>query len=323
MTETGSRVIDFQQSGSYDEIVVESKPLWRRRTVRARIATAKVSQEHVDQLAEASALTADVEAVLFAPHGVEESVLVPHGMFLVSAEQLIALLERSSMVVWQNHVPTPAYDRVEAQRELDHNAFLLDPVGLRWLPSLSRNEYPPDLEGQSASPDTLFERMTFRLFTSCLRFGGERYGEAGRGKRQPDAVLMAPGSDHYSILLDCKASADGFVMEADDHLRFCKYIDLLRERLDASGYPIRYMLVLSSAFPGRAGDSHPFYARAIALKDDKNVALAYVTADVLARTATQVEMNELSPENRESLTWDSVFATGLVKQSDVETRLGL
>jgi hypothetical protein len=96
--------------------------------------------------------------------------------------------------------------------------------------------------------------MTFRLFTSCPRFGGQRYGEAERGKRLPDAVLKASGIDHYSILLDCKASAEGYMMDADHYLRFKGYIDALRGELDAEGYPIRYMLVVSSAFGGRDGD---------------------------------------------------------------------
>jgi hypothetical protein len=124
--------------------------------------------------------------------------------------------------------------------------------------------------------------MTFRLFTSSLRFGGQRYGEAERGKRFPDAVLKAPGTDHYSILLDCKASAEGYVMDADHELRFKQYIDALTDELAAEGYPIRYMLLVSSAFGGRVGDNHPFYARAKTIQDDKQVSLTYLTADVLA-----------------------------------------
>lgn len=323
LTETGSSVVEFQSSESYDEIVVESTPLWRRRTVRARIATAKVDQARVDQLAEAAIQAADVEAVLFAPHGVEDSVSIPSGVCLVSPDQIIARLERCPMIVWEADKPAPAYTRVAEQRELDQLAFLLDPVGLRWLPSLSRNEYPPDLKGQSASPDTLFERMTFRLFTSCLRFGGQRYGEAERGKRLPDAVLKAPGDDHYSVLLDCKASAEGYVMDADHYLRFKGYIDGLRGELDAEGYPIRYMLVVSSGFSGRDGDGHPFYGRARALKDDKQVSLTYLTADILARAATQIETDELSPADRERLNWNAFFAEGLVKPAIVNSVLGL
>ncbi|WP_131590571.1 PDDEXK family nuclease [Mycolicibacterium setense] len=282
-----------------------------------------VNQVAIDQLAEAAIQAADVEAVLFAPHGADDSVSVPDGVTLVLPDEIIARLERCPMIVWKDHKPAPAYLRVAAQRELDQVAFLLDPVGLRWLPSLSRNEYPPDLEGQSASPDTLFERMTFRLFTSSLRFGGQRYGEAERGKRLPDAVLTSPGADHFSILLDCKASAEGYVMDSDHYLRFVKYIDTLGPSLDAAGYPIRYMLLVSSAFGGRDGERHPFHARATALKDDRQVSLAYLSADILARIAVQVELAELSPRDREALNWNGLLATGLVEASAVDTEIGL
>lgn len=112
-------------------------------------------------------------------------------------------------------------------------------------------------------------------------------------------------------------------MSADDHLRFSRYIDALRNKMDTEGYPIRYMLVLSSTFSGRPGDNHPFHARAAALKSEKNVSLTYLTADILAQTATQIEIEELSPQNREDLNWDAVFSKGLVNQSDIETELGL
>ena len=298
-------------------------PLWRLRRVRARIATAAVDQGRIDQLAEASGQAADVEAVLFAPYGVEDSLTIPKSVTLVLPDQLIACLERCPMVVWDGGVPAPAYTRVMQQRDLDEVAFLLDPVGLRWLPSLSRNEYPSDLEGQPASPDALFERMTFRMFTSCLRFGGQRYGEAERGKRLPDAVLKPPGSDRYSVLLDCKASGEGYVMEADHHLRFKGYVDTLGGALAADGYPIRYILIVSSAFGGRAGDNHPFYARAKALQTEKGVALTYLTADILARAATQVEADELPPGDRDLLNWNALFSHGLVSDSDVKSELGL
>lgn len=323
LTEAGARAVEFQSSACYDEIMVESRPLWRRRRVRARIATGAVDQHAIDQLAEAAIQAADVEAVLFAPHGTDGSASVPNGVTLVLPEEIIARLERCPMITWEDSKPAPAYSRVATQRELDQVAFLLDPVGLRWLPSLSRNEYPPDLEGQSASPDTLFERMTFRLFSSCLRFGGQRHGEADRGKRLPDAVLKAPGPDHFSVLLDCKATAEGYLMESDHYLRFGKYIDTLGSGLASEGYPVRYMLVVSSAFKGQDGNRHPFHARAEALKQDKHVSLTYLTADALARIATQVEQNELSPLKREALNWDGFFAKGLIDPSDIDTELGI
>jgi hypothetical protein len=323
LTQTGGRVTDYQNSEGYDEIVLESTTFWRSRTIRARIANAELDQAVMDQLTEVSAQAGDAETILFAPYGTQESVSVPDTVLVIEPEEFIARLERCSMVMWENNQPTLAYERVGAQRELDRVAFVLDPVGLRWLPSLSRNEHPPELEGQLESPDTLFERMSFRMFTSCFRFGGERYGEARRGKRLPDAVLIPPGHDHYSVLMDCKASAEGYVMESDHYLRFKGYIDELGGQLNAEGYPVRYMLVVSSAFGGQAGPNHPFHARTAALKADRNVNLSYLAADILAQSATQLELKELSPSERENLDWDAVFSKGHIQQSDIALELGL
>ncbi|KHO28212.1 hypothetical protein QQ44_01340 [Mycolicibacterium setense] len=112
-------------------------------------------------------------------------------------------------------------------------------------------------------------------------------------------------------------------MDSDHYLRFVKYIDTLGPSLDAAGYPIRYMLLVSSAFGGRDGERHPFHARATALKDDRQVSLAYLSADILARIAVQVELAELSPRDREALNWNGLLATGLVEASAVDTEIGL
>lgn len=116
-------------------------------------------------------------------------------------------MERCSVIAWPDRHPTPAYDRLSAQRDLDRDAFLLDPVGLRWLPALALNELPVELTGSALVPDAIFERLAFRLLTTALRFGGVRYGESARGQRLPDAVLTWPGPSRLLALMDCKAAA--------------------------------------------------------------------------------------------------------------------
>jgi hypothetical protein len=51
LTEHGERVVDFQQPGRYDELVLEVAPLWRSQTIRVRIATGVAIQDDLDRLA--------------------------------------------------------------------------------------------------------------------------------------------------------------------------------------------------------------------------------------------------------------------------------
>jgi hypothetical protein len=77
------------------------------------------------------------------------------------------------------------------------------------------------------------------------------------------------------------------------------------------------MLVISSTFGGVAGRRHPFHARARALEDETDVKLVYLPADLLARTATAIEMRGLSPRQRETLAWNEVLAKGLIEQTQI------
>ncbi|MGB0097223.1 MAG: restriction endonuclease FokI C-terminal domain-containing protein [Solirubrobacteraceae bacterium] len=112
---------------------------------------------------------------------------------------------------------------------------------------------PPELAGRELAPEDLFEQVAFRLVTSALRFGGERFGESRRGERLPDAVLRWPGSQRLVALLDCKATSSGYTMDADHFLRFAHYVERLREDVERDGYELRYMLIVSSSFPGAPG----------------------------------------------------------------------
>jgi hypothetical protein len=195
---------------------------------------------------------------------------------------------------------------------------LLDPVGIRWLPTLALNELPPEIAGLGHAPQDLLERMTFRLLTLALRFGGERLGEAQRGHRLPDAVLRWDRGK--AALLDCKAARDGYVMDADHELRFANYANALSEQLQAAGAALHYIVVVSSEFPGNVA-RHPHVARAASLRERAGVDLVYLRALDLARLALAVEASELSPAEREALGWASAFDRGLVTFSDLEALL--
>jgi hypothetical protein len=321
LTESGSRVVEFQAPAAHDEILLEAQPLWRPRRVRVRVANRHVNAAAVERLAAAVAASGDAEGVLLAPLGADEALAPPPTVTILGPEELIARMERCSVIAWRDGRPTPAYDRVSIQRQLDSDAFLLDPVGLRWLPSLALNELPPELAGRELAPEALFERMAFRLLTSALRFGGTRYGESARGKRLPDAVLRWPGSSRLCALLDCKAASDGYKMDSDQYLRFTGYISALRPDLAADRGELRYLIILSSSFAGSAGPRHPFHQRAAALLTDTGVGLVYLRAQDLARAATLVESRALTPAAREALAWSAAFDHGLIDARHLDQML--
>jgi len=316
-----ARVLEFQSTGAYDEFVLDVPLLWRSRRVRVRVADEVVDSTALTRLREAVYAASDAEGVLVAARGVAAGIGVPTGVMLVTPEMFIARLERSASIEWPDRTPRPASDRLALQRDLDRDAYLLDPVGLRWLPSLALNELPSDLAGDMA-PEDLLERVAFRLFTSALGFRGERFGEATRGHRLPDAVLRWPTPGHPAALLDCKAASSGYTMAADHLLRFAEYAESLRDDLQAAGHKLRYMLILSSSFPGPQGGRHPFFGRAADLNERTGLRLVYLRADDLARTATSIEQRGLSTDARTALDWSTAFDHGLVTSEHLTSMLG-
>lgn len=321
LTENGSTIVEFHSPVAYDELILETRPLWRARRVRVRIADRAVQAADLQRLADAVAAGGEAEGVLIAPLGVSPRLHPPPTVMLIGPEELIARMERCAVIAWPDRRPTPAFDRLSAQRDLDRDAFLLDPMGLRWLPALALNELPIELTGSAHAPDALFERLAFRLLTTSLRFGGTRYGEAARGQRLPDATLACPGSSRLLALMDCKATADGYTMDSDHYLRFKDYVASLREDLERDGGQLRYLIVLSSAFSGTLRATHPFHARADALRDDTGLTLVYLRAEDLARTATLIESGGLSPTQREALDWSAAFDHGIVDAAHLEAML--
>lgn len=321
LVESGARVVEYHAPAAYDEFVLETCPLWRPRRVRVRVATRLVEQPVVQRLADAVVAAGDAEGLLLAPLGIEEGLQAPATVMIVGPGELISRMERCAMIAWSGGQPVPAYDRLGLRRALDRDAFLLDPVGLRWLPSLALNELPPELSGREIAAEALFERIAFRLLTGTLRFAGIRHGESARGRRLPDAVLGLPGRPRVLALLDCKASADGYVMSSDHYLRFTGYIAALRKRLEGEGSEPRYMVILSSAFAGSPGERHPYHQRAAALESDAGVRLVYLCAPDLARAATLVESRGLAPAAREALCWHEVFDHGLVQPAHLDRML--
>ena len=252
LTEQGVEVVTFSGPASYDELVLKATPLWRERTIRVRIAAERVTQEDLVRLAERVRDASDSDGLMLAPLGVDDDLDVPPQVALVHADDLIRRLERTPLVGWADDVPFPAYDRLDALSHLGADAALLDPVGIRWLPILALNELPHELKAHGVTPQDLLERLAFRLLTSVFRFGGTRYGEAARGQRLADSVITWPerNTSRVAALLDCKAASHGYTMTSDHFLRFAGYVEEAKPILEAEDRDLRYLIVLSSSFPG-------------------------------------------------------------------------
>ena len=178
-TESGAEIVEFNRPSAYDELVLETTPLWRRRRVRVRVATHSIEQRDVDRLVERVTEAGDAEGLLIAPlDPVIPALEIPGSVSAISACELAERMERSALIAWPNRKPVPAYDRVTTQRHLERDAAFLDPVGLRWLPVVAFNELPLDLAKEHLLPQEALERLAFRLMTSVFRLGGERYGES-------------------------------------------------------------------------------------------------------------------------------------------------
>jgi hypothetical protein len=323
LTEGGEQVVEFQAPAAHDELVLQVAPLWTRRTVRVRIAAREVDQAALDRLAERVAEANDAEGMMITAHGIDEGALPDVKVRVVEPTELIARLERSALIAWPNGMPELSYQRLGMRRTLTADAVLLDPVGIRWLPTLALNELPPDIVDLGKAPQDLLERMTFRLFTASLRFGGKRLGESERGQRLPDSLLTWPADSpvRHAAVVDCKAAGDGYTMTADHELRLAGYVDGARESVEATGHELRYIVVVSSEFPGSEGSRHPYRARNHALRERAGVTLVYLRAVDLARLALAIEASEMGPAAREALHWSDIFDRGLLGFEDLEELL--
>lgn len=112
LTESGSRVVEVHRPVAYDELILETRPLWRPRRVRVRVAARPSTQDDVDRLAEAVEAAGEAEGVLLAALGSVSELRPPTTIMVIDADQLIARLERCTSIAWLDHQPVPAYERV-------------------------------------------------------------------------------------------------------------------------------------------------------------------------------------------------------------------
>jgi hypothetical protein len=313
LVERGFRVERLQPRSEFDDLHISGQSVWRTRPARVRVVYRPLTDDDVQELASVARQEALSDAVLIEAASTTTGPPPAVGAVqVIGAAELIARLQQSSLLAWSDGRPAADIQRYSVWRELNERALALDPVGLRWLPALALDKIPSELEETGRSADELFERYAFRLFTSLFRFGGERLGAARRGQREPDARLVQPGctAGRSSVLLDCKARRDGFVMSASDERALLEYCVSAADELRATGHPLSHLVVLSSWFPGQEGARHPFHARAQKFASE-GVQLTYLRAGDLVQLGVQVEAQEDSPARRETYRWDAVFDRGM------------
>ena len=314
----GAVVNDYRLTAEMDEFTVVVPGLWHMHSVLVRIYHRLIRDEDLDDARIYASITGAIEALVLPVHGTKEVASpVGPGLTVMSAEEFVERIISSALVRWDEDRPSLAIDRLDLMLQLS-STLMVDPIGIEWLPSLALNELPPALVDYGFEPQDLLERKSFRLLTATFRFGGLRYGESARGKRLPDAILYWPDGSPTSALFDCKAASSGYRMESDHLLRFVNYWETIAPQLEEEGRDLRYLIVLSSFFPGQEGDSHPYWNRAEQLKDKTGLDLAYVTASDLAWAAARIENAEAPLKARHDLQWSDLLSKGIVGAHDVD-----
>ena len=113
-------------------------------------------------------------------------------------------------------------------------------------------------------------------------------------KREPDAILESPAATKapFSAILDCKASRDGWGMDADDE-HDSRTTSTPAGRARTSDEP--FLIILSSAF--NTGTT-AYEARRDAIRDRCGARLVYWQASHLTAAALAIEKSRLDPAER-------------------------
>lgn len=313
VVERGVRITRVQPRNDHDDLHTETAALWRTRPGLVRIVHRELEDQDVHILGEVARSEALAEAVLVEgfPGGAE--LARDPAVQVVRADELVNRIKSSALIEWDAGQPRPAQGRLELAANLNQIAVALDPVGLRWLPTLALNHVPSELKG-AGSADELLERIAFRVLTTALRFNGRRLGARRRGQRVPDAILRWNGN---AALLDCKAAQYGYRMDIADQRALVEYFMRLKREEDRAGFPLQFIVVISGAFDGNDDETHPYHLRARNTKEECGATLVYLRAADLVRLAIEVESHEADPADRERIDWSSLFAIGLPGTDDV------
>lgn len=317
LAERGLRVVRVQPRADLDDLYADAQVIWRARSTRVRLLHRPLVGDDVLELSEVARADALAEAVLVEGAPGDQGLPEQPGVDVIRAARFVELIRTSALVEWVDGQPRPALDRLALAYDLSEIAVALDPVGLRWLPTLSLNQVPAELDGHG-SADELFEAITFRLLTMALRLGGRRLGARRRGERLPDALIWwSEDAKVRAALLDCKAAQYGYRMGIDDQRALIEYFVGLRSTQAEAGRDLDHVVIVSSDFEGEPGERHPYHRRASALAEEAGAKLTYLRASDLVRLLIAVERDRADPAQREAIRWGALFDLGMPASSDV------
>jgi hypothetical protein len=320
LAESGAHVVDVESGADFVDFAVESVPVWRPRGAWVRLLYRAATPADVTRLGDFSSARRQADAVLI--ESVPSRIHLPRDerVSLIRAAALVERMEASALIRWYGGLPTVDRELFTFLRKRGTSLARLDSIGFRWLPWLGRNKVPPLLRQRATPADALLEEASFRTFVFVFAFSGERLGARFPGSARPDALLLLPDNRH-AALLDCKAARDGYTMSRSDYRALREYVDVLKPELSRVGRTLKFVVILSSDFPGASDRRHPYFRRAREFKTEADVELVYLRTDDVTRFALRLEESSATPIQRQRIDWVAIFEQGRPDEDALVARI--
>ncbi|HXL21034.1 MAG TPA: hypothetical protein VOA78_01100 [Candidatus Dormibacteraeota bacterium] len=175
------------------------------------------------------------------------------------------------------------------------------------LEKASKNELPTGLKGEAW---WIFECLVADGLEFCFGRRVNRLGGQKRGKRVSD--MVAPLPDFRVVVVDAKASGQGFDAGAGSLRALTEYVNKQKQRQQGGGDVVA-ALVVSSGF---VQDESELAAVARTFLGDTRTPLCFMSAGDLWLT---VKALRDKPDIRNSVRWHMLLAGGLLQFGQIES----
>jgi hypothetical protein len=173
----------------------------------------------------------------------------------------------------------------------------------------SRNQRPPELTGE---PWRLFEALVADGLEFCLERRVQRLGRQKSGSRLSD--MIAPLPDFNVVVVDAKASAEGFDANWPNLRALVEYVNKQKVRQRGGG-AVMAALVLSSTFlqaeSGLTSVAKEFLG-------ETGTPLCFMDAENLGHLVNELRTR---PDIRRSIRWRKLFSGGLIRRVDINSEI--
>jgi hypothetical protein len=173
----------------------------------------------------------------------------------------------------------------------------------------AKNELPPGLTGE---PWRIFEMLVADGLEFCLGRRVNQLGGQKRGKKVSD--MIAPLPDFNVIVVDAKASANGFDATWPSLRPLIEYVNKQKERQQGGGEVIA-ALVSSSKF---LQDDAGLTAVARDFLGETRTPLCFVDAATLSYLVNELRQRS---DIRNSVRWNMLFSGGQIKIRDIDREI--